>query len=127
MAIVSISLKNRLLEEIDDLRRDVGFSGRSEVVRAGLRMLLEEHNQKSMLSGRVDALLLLIHDEKSFEDISRIRHRYQRVIKMQLHSHLENDKCLEVMLLNGDAGDVKKITDDYQANRRIHNIKLVII
>jgi len=127
MAVVSISLKDKLLEDVDNLRDEIGYSGRSEVVRAGLRLLFEEHNQKSVLSGRVDALLLLIHDENSFEDISRIRHRYQRIIKTQLHSHLENDKCLEVMLLNGDARDIKKITDEYQANKRIHNIKLVII
>ncbi|MEA1924516.1 MAG: CopG family ribbon-helix-helix protein [Candidatus Altiarchaeota archaeon] len=127
MSIVSISLKEKLIKEVDDLREGVGYSSRSEVVRAGLRLLLEEHNQKSMLSGRVDALLLLTHDENSFDDISRIRHHHQRIIKMQLHSHLENDKCLEVMLLNGDAKDIKKITDEYQTNKRIHNIKLVII
>ncbi|OYT26851.1 MAG: nickel-responsive regulator 1 [Candidatus Altiarchaeales archaeon ex4484_96] len=127
MAIVSISLKDNLLREVDKLSADVGYSARSEVVRAGLRMLLEEHDARSKLAGQVDALLLLVHDEKSFEHISRIRGKYQSIVKTQLHSHLGNDKCLEVLLLYGDAVDIKGMAADYQSNKKIHNTKLVIL
>ncbi|MBV1768341.1 MAG: ribbon-helix-helix domain-containing protein, partial [Methanobacterium sp.] len=34
MAIISISLNDKLLEEIDALKDEMGFSGRSDVIRA---------------------------------------------------------------------------------------------
>ncbi|MDQ3562119.1 MAG: ribbon-helix-helix domain-containing protein, partial [Thermoproteota archaeon] len=40
MAIVSISLNSDILTEIDKLQKALGFSGRSEIVRAGIRNLL---------------------------------------------------------------------------------------
>ena len=36
MTIVSISLNKEILEEIDKLQNTLGFSGRSEIVRAGM-------------------------------------------------------------------------------------------
>ena len=34
MAIISVSLSDKLLSEIDHLKDEIGFSGRSEVIRA---------------------------------------------------------------------------------------------
>jgi len=39
MPIVSISLGQEMADELDRLQASLGFSGRSEVVRAGLKML----------------------------------------------------------------------------------------
>ncbi|MGH9991312.1 MAG: CopG family ribbon-helix-helix protein, partial [Nitrososphaera sp.] len=40
MTIVSVSLNDDILSEIDKLQKALGFSGRSEIVRAGIRNLL---------------------------------------------------------------------------------------
>jgi CopG family nickel-responsive transcriptional regulator len=40
--IISMSLTSELLDEIDTLQGELGFSGRSEVIRAGIRMLLAD-------------------------------------------------------------------------------------
>ncbi|MCD6036624.1 MAG: putative nickel-responsive regulator 1, partial [Nitrososphaeraceae archaeon] len=46
MAIVSISLNQEILSEIDKLQNVLGFSGRSEIVRAGIRNLLAEERER---------------------------------------------------------------------------------
>ena len=42
MTIVSISLNDKILEEVDRARNELGFSGRSETIRAGIRMFISE-------------------------------------------------------------------------------------
>ena len=37
MPIVSISLTEEILKEIDSLQKNLGFSGRSDAIRAGIR------------------------------------------------------------------------------------------
>ena len=63
MTIVSISLPEKFLKEIDEIADDMGFAGRSEVIRTGLRLLLDEKKAKEKLKGEIDAILLVIHDD----------------------------------------------------------------
>ena len=126
MTIISLSINEKLLRDIDKLEKELGFSGRSEVIRAGLRMLLADKKEKSRLKGVVDAVLLAIHEDKHSEQVSAIRHKYQDIIKTQIHNHLENHRCLEIFVLNGDSEQVKKISDELQTSRKIDFVKLIL-
>jgi len=57
MPIVSISLNDEILSELDRLKKSMGFSGRSEAIRAGIRNFVSEEKQKIELSGNVHAIL----------------------------------------------------------------------
>src|SRR6185312_7808600 len=62
LTIVSVSLNSDILTEVDKLQKALGFSGRSEIVRAGIRNLLAEEKDRQNLSGSLFAVLLAIHD-----------------------------------------------------------------
>ena len=49
MAIISISLSEQLLQEIDQLKDETGFSGRSDVIRASARLLIADSQDKKNL------------------------------------------------------------------------------
>ena len=51
MPIVSISLNDEILKQIDNLQSTLGFSGRSDAIRAGIRSFVSEEKQKADLSG----------------------------------------------------------------------------
>ena len=51
MPIVSISLNDEILKQIDSLQKNLGFSGRSDAIRAGIRSFVSEEKQKEDLSG----------------------------------------------------------------------------
>ena len=124
--IISMSLNDRILKDIDNLQKEMGFSGRSETIRAGLRLLIADKKEKSKLRGIVDAVLLIIHDDKHSEEVSILRHKHEELIKTQIHNHLENHKCLEIFILNGNALDIRKLTEGFQTNRKIDFVKLII-
>ena len=50
MPIVSISLNDEILAELDKLQKSMGFSGRSEAIRAGIRSFVSDEKQKSDFS-----------------------------------------------------------------------------
>ena len=124
--IISMSLNEKILGEIDKIQKDMGFSGRSETIRAGLRMLITDKREKSKLKGIIDAVLLVIHEDKNSEEFSILRHRHEELIKTQVHNHLENHKCLEILILKGNAEDVKKLAEGFQTNRKIDFVKLIV-
>jgi CopG family nickel-responsive transcriptional regulator len=125
MTIVSVSLNDDILAEVDKLQTALGFSGRSEIVRAGIRNLLAEEKDRQNLSGQLFAVLLAIHDEKSDDQITEMGHVYDKLITTHIHNKIDGDRCLEIFLLRGDAEEVKDMTKKFQSNKKMDHVKLI--
>ena len=125
MPIVSVSLNDDILSEMDSLQKVLGFSGRSEIVRAGIRQLAAEEKDRQNLVGFTHALLMVVHDEESEKQVTDMKHGYDELVQTHLHSKVRGDRCLEVFLLKGDAEDVKKMTKEFQSNKKMDHVKLI--
>jgi CopG family nickel-responsive transcriptional regulator len=123
---VSVSLNEEIIESLDKLK-SIGFSGRSEIIRAGIRNLLSDERMKEDLDGEINSLLLAVHDEDSDEQVSSIRHNFDKIIIVHLHNKIDKDRCLEIFSLKGDAKDVKEISRQLQINKRMHFVKLIVV
>jgi len=123
--IISISLSEDLLEELERLQKEMGFSGKSETIRAGIRMLVSDDKERAKLTGVVDAVLLAIHKDEYVKDISELAHMHAPIIKTQIHHHLENEKCLEIYVLNGQAEKIRAAARAFQKNKKIDLSKLI--
>ena len=127
MPIVSISLTEEILKEIDNLQKNLGFSGRSDAIRAGIRSFVSEEKQKENLSGNVNAILLVVHNDEYDNQVTGIKHSYEDLITTHLHSKIEGDKCMELFMLKGEADLVSGITKDFQINKKMDTVKLVTL
>jgi len=127
MPIVSISLTEEILKEIDTLQKNLGFSGRSDAIRAGIRSFVSEEKQKENLSGNVNAILLVVHNDEYDNQVNGIKHSYEDLITTHLHSKIEGDKCMELFMLKGEANSVSDITKDFQINKKMDTVKLVAL
>ena len=127
MPIVSISLNDEILSELDKLQSTMGFSGRSEAIRAGIRSFVSDEKQKSDLSGNIHAILLVVHNDEFDHVVSGITHNFEDLITTHLHSKIEKEKCMELFLINGDAEKVSTITKDFQTNKNMDTVKLVAL
>ena len=127
MPIVSISLNDEILKQIDTLQKNLGFSGRSDAIRAGIRSFVSEEKQKEDLSGNVNAILLVIHNDEYDNQVTEVKHSYEDLITMHLHSKIEGDKCMELFILKGESDPVAEITKKFQINKKMDTVKLVAL
>lgn len=127
MPIVSISLNDEILSELDKLQSSMGFSGRSEAIRAGIRTFVSEEKQKADLSGNIHAILLVVHNDQFDHVVSGITHNFEDLITTHLHSKIDKEKCMELFLINGDAQKVSTMTKDFQTNKNMDTVKLVAL
>ena len=127
MPIVSISLNDEILSELDRLQTTMGFSGRSEAIRAGIRSFVSEEKQKSDLTGKIHAILLVVHNDEFDHIVSGITHNFEDLITTHLHSKIEKEKCMELFVIDGDAEKVSIMTKDFQTNKNMDTVKLVAI
>ena len=127
MPKVSISLNQEILSELDRLQKTMGFSGRSEAIRAGIRTFVSEEKQRLKLTGNIHAILLVVHNDKFDHVVSGIKHNFENLITTHLHSKIEGEKCMELFVIDGDAERVSTITKDFQVNKNMDTVKLVTL
>jgi len=121
-----MSLPPEVLEQMDELEQDLGFKGRSELIRSALAMLVSDTKEKRKLSGVVDGVVIVIHPERYTDDLSEIPHTFQHIIKTQIHNHLKNHKCLEIFIIHGTAEAVKRFHEAFQTSRKIELVRLFV-
>ena len=105
----------------------MGFSGRSEAIRAGIRSFVSEAKQKTELSGNIHAILLVVHNDEFDHIVSGIKHNFEDLITTHLHSKIEGEKCMELFVIDGEAERVSTITNDFQTNKKMDTVKLVTL
>ena len=127
MTIVSISLNEEILSELDKLQSTMGFSGRSEAIRAGIRSFVSEEKQNSNLSGNIHAILLVVHNDEFDQLVSGITHNFEDLITTHLHSKIDKEKCMELFVIDGNAEQVTTMTQDFHRNKNMDTVKLVAL
>ena len=127
MPIVSLSLPEKLLKEMDDLQRSSGFTGRSELVRAAIRLLLEDDREKSTLIGEVNGLLVVTHDQEREEPVTELKHRFEDIIRTHIHSKTGSSVCVELFLVHGPAKKIVEMSKSFQAEDKMKNTKFLPI
>ena len=127
MVIVSVSLNKQMVEELERLQKAMGFSGRSETIRAGIRSFAAEERQRAEMSGDMHAILLVLHRDKFDDEVAGIREGFEDLVTMHLHSKIDSDKCMELFVVGGDALRISDITRRFRTNDNMDTVKLVAL
>ena len=125
MPVISVSLNENILEEMTNSQNTLGFSGRSELIRAAVRMFITEMKTQNELSGKINGVMITSHNQDTEHFVTNMKHKYEDIISTQIHSRLENGKCLEVFILEGTAERAKQMLKTLQAHKKIDYVKLI--
>ncbi len=122
-----MSFPDQMIKEIDLIQKTGGFAGRSELVRTALRLLFEDSKEKAALSGRMNAIVVVTHDESNEAPITRLKHEFDEIVKTHIHNKISPTSCVELFLLEGDAKKVGSMTREFQKEDKLKSVKLVVI
>ena len=125
MSIVSVSLDEENIAALDRIVESLGLKGRSDAVRMSIRSAMAEVKEMDQFDGLVEGVLIIVHEHHNDSWISLIQHRNEDVIKTQLHSHLHNKKCLEIMIVSGDGREIGTMIRDIQSSGKANYVKFV--
>ena len=125
MGVVSISLNDDNISALNTIQKAYGLSGRSEAVRAAINAALADIRETENLSGVVEGVLIIVRGNHADPWMSMIQARYENHIKTQMHSHLQNHKCLEVMVISCDSEVLVDILGEIQKEGKADYVKFV--
>lgn len=78
--------------------------------RQGVITIVYDHHQRGLVAAITD-----------------IQHDYMGLIQVSLHSHVTHTRCVEVLLVRGDATKVKEVAERLMAQKGVETVKLTTI
>jgi CopG family nickel-responsive transcriptional regulator len=127
LTVVSLSFPESMLKEMNDIQKNSGFTGRSELVRAAIRMLLEDSREKAAVVGEMNGLLIVTHDEEEEAPVTKLKHQFEDIISTHVHNKTKTSMCIEVFVLQGDAKKINAMSRSFQAEDKMKSTKFIPI
>ena len=125
MPIISVSLGDDDVANLDRIQKEYNLKGRSDAVRASLRMTTDSLQDLRDLQGQVEGVLIAVRRDHADPWLSNIQASHVGVVSTQLHSHLKDRKCLEVMILSGGAEEIRSMILDIEASGKAEYVRFV--
>ena len=125
---IGVAIDTDLLDKFDRLISQRGYTNRSEAFRDLIRDELVEKTWESPESQVVGTVTLVYdhHVRMLNEKLTSIQHDYHHAILSTLHVHLDHDNCLEVLVVKGRAGVVRKVADVLISTKGVKHGRLTI-
>ncbi len=125
---VGVSFEPELLSKFDKLIRSQGYTNRSEAIRDLIRKAIIDSDIKSE-KGEVVGTLTIVYDHDIGDvthKLMHLQHHHHTEITFTSHIHVDEQTCLEVLVVKGSAKDVRKLADNIRAVKGVKTGELVI-
>jgi CopG family nickel-responsive transcriptional regulator len=112
VARIGVSLEGPLLSEFDRFVREKGYPSRSEALRSLIRQGLAKRRWDSR--GKIVGTITIVYRHDVGMVTHRVLHRqhdFLGSIRATAHLHLNEETCLEVLIVDGDAERIAELTD----------------
>lgn len=122
-----VSADGRLLERFDELLVRKGYVNRSEAVRDLIRSALveDEWSQEGAIAVGTVTLVYDHHASDLTERLTEHQHAHHETVLSTLHIHLDHHNCLEVIVLKGQASEIKQLADALIGTKGVKHGKFV--
>jgi len=124
---ISMSLPPTLLTLFDKISASMGYTERSRAIQAAMRNFISEFRWSEAPESTGSAVILLIynHEVRGLDErITDIQHTFHTLVSSTLHIHLDETRCLAIIVARGSSVDIKKISKKLASLRGILQLKV---
>jgi len=126
----SVSLPPSLVNKFDETWKNMEYENRSKAVHDALRSFITEFEWMRKDAGRITGVVLVLYylDKPGLlDEITKAQHQFKNVISSALHVHLEENKCLEIIAVEGSVQEVRSLAQILMAKRGVKQVKVAAI
>ncbi len=108
-----VSIDDELLGKFDQLITRKGYTNRSEAIRHLIRDSLVQTEWESASQETIGTITLVYnnHTRELADLLTHLQHLHYRSIISTTHIHLDEENCLEVLIVRGQSEEIKNISD----------------
>jgi len=125
---VGVSFEPELLDKFDKLIATQGYTNRSEAIRDLVRKAIIDSDIQSE-KGEVVGTITFVYDHDVGDvthKLMHLQHHHHTEITFTSHIHVDEQTCLEVLVVRGKAKDVRKLADNIKAVKGVKTGELIV-
>jgi CopG family nickel-responsive transcriptional regulator len=128
LARIGVSISSKLLGDFDRLIEEMGYQNRSEALRDLIRerMVQREWEGGDKETVGVVSLVYDHHKREIADQLVDFQHHHTESIVASLHVHLDQQNCLEVLIVRGVGRQIKVIADKLIGTKGVKHGKLLM-
>jgi CopG family nickel-responsive transcriptional regulator len=125
---IGVAIDADLLEQFDRLIARRGYGSRSEAFRDMIRDALIAQSAADDRAPVVGTVTLVYdhHQRLLSARLTAAQHEFHHAMLSTLHVHLDHDNCLEVIVVRGPAGEVRRVADRLIAMKGVKHGRLTL-
>lgn len=122
-----VSIDSRLLFRFDQLIAEKGYANRSEAIRDLIRDELVEQSWEEEEEEAVGTITLVYNHEMRdlTEKLTDYQHQVHGAVISSLHVHMDEHNCLEVLVVKGKGGELKRVANRLIGTKGVKHGKMV--
>jgi len=126
---IGVSLERQLLAKFDRLIAGQGYQSRSEAIRDLIRGQLSHARLENPKAEAVAAVCLVYnhHQAELMKKLTHLQHTHLLQTISTLHVHLDKQDCLEVVVLKGQVGQIKKVGEQLVSQKGVKLGKINVV
>ena len=123
-----VSMEKNLLESFDEIILKKGYTNRSEALRDLVRDHLVEEELKVEKKEMIGIITIVYnHHTRGLSDtLTDLQHQFHGLIISTMHLHLDEDNCLEVLVVKGMVDKIKTVADKLISTHGVKHGKLTM-
>ena len=124
---IGVSLEGPLLADFDRYTAREGYSSRSEALRNLIREALTHRRWE--MGGHVVGTITIVYRHEVGMVTHRLLHRqheFLKIIRATAHTHLDDETCLEVLIVEGEAPKVAKLANRVKSVKGVLSAETVV-
>jgi len=124
MPIVSVSMDETVLKNLDEIAQRRKYRSRSEAVREALREFIDV-TEWERGGGQASVILAVIYEKGNPKaDLAMLQHRFDE-IRTMLHTHLNEVDCLQIFVAEGASTRLKELIGQIRRVKGVKQIKFI--
>ncbi|RDD53996.1 MAG: nickel-responsive transcriptional regulator NikR [Candidatus Korarchaeota archaeon NZ13-K] len=124
----AISVPRDLMNQLSDLLSRTGVRSRSKAISEAISLYIAERYWiLSDVDKEVTGAILLVYDHHRGRDVVEVQHKYLDLIRSTSHVHVDEERCLEVVIILGSLSRVRQLFMELQGLGVVEIIKPFLV
>lgn len=115
-----VSLDSKLLKKFDEYIKNKNYNNRSYAIANLIKKELSKIEPD--LNSEITGILAIVYNHHTRELVNKLielQHHFKGKILSSIHIHLNEQDCLEIIIINGKNIDIKKLNDNIEVLKGI--------
>ena len=130
MATITLSMSEKLVDQLDEFADEHDYPGRSALIREAARVLFEETEEADLEDRDLVGVVTVLFQYETTnveERLMDLRHEHESFVAANVHNHVGSRYCMELFVLEGRLDDISGFVGTVRAMKKTLRVSHSII